>query len=155
MWQSPRTKQSTYLTWLLLPSLLLIAPSIYGKQSQEGFEFGSYGRVVAGNQSQGNPTEAIQVVSHGPRLLESSYAELDFSYSQRAAPTSPLFRTQLTLGLGEGLFHVSGNFDADIAIRNLYLEATQLDIEGLSVWVGSRMYRGDDIYLLDFWPLDE
>jgi hypothetical protein len=22
------------------------------------------------------------------------------------------------------------------------------------VWAGSRMYRGDDIYLLDFWPLD-
>ena len=24
----------------------------------------------------------------------------------------------------------------------------------LTMWVGSRMYRGDDIYLLDWWPLD-
>jgi len=24
----------------------------------------------------------------------------------------------------------------------------------LAVWAGARMYRGDDIYLLDFWPLD-
>ena len=27
-------------------------------------------------------------------------------------------------------------------------------MKGLSLWIGSRMYRGDDIYLLDFWPLD-
>ena len=24
----------------------------------------------------------------------------------------------------------------------------------MGIWAGSRMYRGDDIYLLDFWPLD-
>jgi len=27
--------------------------------------------------------------------------------------------------------------------------------EGVDLWVGSRMYRGDDIYLLDYWPLDD
>ena len=25
----------------------------------------------------------------------------------------------------------------------------------VSAWVGSRMYRGDDIYLFDYWPLDD
>ena len=43
----------------------------------------------------------------------------------------------------------------DIAIRNLYLEWKDLFVDGLHIWAGSRMYRGDDVYLLDFWPLDE
>jgi hypothetical protein len=52
------------------------------------------------------------------------------------------------------MFHYNGEFDAKIAVRNLYLESTDLGLKGLGVWAGSRMYRGDDIYLLDFWPLD-
>ncbi|HEY8377331.1 MAG TPA: carbohydrate porin, partial [Nannocystis sp.] len=33
-------------------------------------------------------------------------------------------------------------------------EVRNAGVRGLSFWAGSRMYRGDDIYLLDFWPLD-
>jgi maltoporin len=39
-------------------------------------------------------------------------------------------------------------------LRNLYLEAYNVFTPHLSLWAGSRMYRGDDIYLLDYWPLD-
>jgi maltoporin len=41
-----------------------------------------------------------------------------------------------------------------MAVRNLYIESRDLLFKGSSIWAGSRMYRGDDIYLLDFWPLD-
>jgi maltoporin len=43
-------------------------------------------------------------------------------------------------------------FDATPALRNLFLDAKVND--HVTLWMGSRMYRGDDIYLFDMWPLD-
>ena len=63
------------------------------------------------------------MIAHAPRLLEKSYAELDFSYGLEVPTTSAEFTTHLTLALGESLFHFNGDFNADIAIRNLYAEA--------------------------------
>jgi len=121
----------------------------------ENFQFGSYGRVSVGSDLRGGTGRQVRLVAHPPRLLEAPYAEIDLAYSHRVESTGTTFQTQLTLGLGERLFHFTGDFSADFAIRNLYLEARDVFIEGLQLWAGSRMYRGDDIYLLDFWPLDE
>ena len=55
---------------------------------------------------------------------------------------------------GGDLFHYTGDFTSHLAIRNAYAETQNLGIDGLSLWAGSRMYRGDDIYLFDYWPLD-
>src|SRR5213075_1882088 len=52
------------------------------------------------------------------------------------------------------LFYYTGNFTQNFAIRNAYAEVENLGVRGLSLWAGSRMYRGDDVYLFDFWPLD-
>jgi len=52
--------------------------------------------------------------------------------------------------LGEP-FHYTGRFEAQVALRNLYVETGAC---GWTFWVGERMFRGDDIYLLDYWPLD-
>jgi maltoporin len=57
-------------------------------------------------------------------------------------------------GYSGDLFHFTGNFSQNFAIRNAYAEVENLGLHGLSLWAGSRMYRGDDVYLLDFWPLD-
>jgi maltoporin len=59
----------------------------------------------------------------------------------------------VTLALDGTLFHDTGEFDAHPAVRNMFLDARVN--KQLSLWVGSRMYRGDDIYLFDFWPLDD
>ena len=56
-----------------------------------------------------------------------------------------------TVAFSPPFFHFSGRAAQQIAIRNLYAQGTY---KGYNLWVGSRMYRGDDIYLLDFWPLD-
>ncbi|MBA2539688.1 MAG: carbohydrate porin [Deltaproteobacteria bacterium] len=117
-----------------------------------GFRFGSYGRVVAGSDLRGGKPEAATVVAHGPRIVEDSYFELDFQYSVDT-PTGMRLRPVFTLAFDGTLFHDTGNFDAQPAIRNVYLDA-QLT-KDLTGWVGSRMYRGDDIYLFDYWPLDD
>lgn len=58
------------------------------------------------------------------------------------------------MGFLEDLFHFTGDFDQSLALRNLYGWATGLGNGHVDLWVGSRMYRGDDIYLFDYWPLD-
>ena len=46
------------------------------------------------------------------------------------------------------LFHYTGNFSQNIAIRNAYAEVENLGLRGLTLWAGSRMYRGDDVIRL-------
>lgn len=131
-------------------------PSVQPKLNLlEGFSFGTYGRARAGTDFNGGAGTQTRVIAHAPRLLEGSYAELDFGYIQKPKGTKTQLFTRITLALGGELFHYDGQFDTSLAVRNLYLEARNVGVPGLSVWGGSRMYRGDDIYLLDFWPLDE
>jgi hypothetical protein len=117
-----------------------------------GFRFGSYGRVIAGTDLRGGKPAATNVVAHGPRIVEPSYLELDLSYgleTRRGLKIRPV----ITLAFDGTLFHDTGEFDARPALRNLFLEAQAS--QHLVAWAGSRMYRGDDIYLLDYWPLDD
>jgi hypothetical protein len=116
-----------------------------------GFRFGSYGRVIAGTDLHGGKPEKILVVAHGPRIVEDSYLELDVSYGF-VTPHGAKLRPVITLAFDGTLFHDTGQFDAHPALRNLFLDATITP--ELTLWAGSRMYRGDDIYLFDYWPLD-
>ena len=130
----------------------MLLSSLYHFSAQAELVFGSYGRVGVGSNLDGRSGQTIRITRHGPRIEERPYAEVDFAYHQKEGTP---FETHLTLGLGESLFHSNGDFDSSIAIRNLYLEWKDIFADGLHIWAGSRMYRGDDIYLLDFWPLDE
>ncbi len=117
-----------------------------------GFRFGSYGRIVVGSDLRGGKPEGIKVVAVAPRVVEPSYFELDFSMGF-VTPRGLSIRPVMTVAFNSVLFHETGDFDAQPALRNLYLDAQITD--RWSAWVGSRMYRGDDIYLLDYWPLDD
>jgi len=118
----------------------------------QGFRFGSYGRLIAGTDLRGGKPGTSNIVAHGPRVIEPSYLELDFSYgfvTKRGLQMRPV----ITLAFNGTLFHDTGQFDAQPALRNMYLDAQVTKY--VSTWVGSRMYRGDDIYLFDYWPLDD
>jgi len=116
-----------------------------------GFRFGSYGRIIAGDDLRGGKPEQILVVANGPRVVEDSYLELEFAYGFETK-TGVRLRPVVTIAFDGTLFHDTGEFDAHPAIRNMFLDAAIDD--HLTAWVGSRMYRGDDIYLFDYWPLD-
>ena len=122
-------------------------------RKETGFGFGSYGRIGVAGDLKGGPGRQANITSHGPRLGEGPYLELDLYYKMRPYKDVRL-KTVVTLAFMEELFHFSGKWDSALALRNFYLEASDLFVKGLSFWVGSRMYRGDDIYLFDFWPLD-
>lgn len=120
----------------------------------DGFHFGSYGRVIAGGDAAGRAGRNADIVARGSRLDESNYAELELRREDYWKKTGAYTRIVATAAFANPVFHYNGQFAATLALRNLYIEETGLGAKGLSVWAGSRMYRGDDIYLLDFWPLD-
>lgn len=118
----------------------------------DGFSFGSYGRVVVATDLRGHSGREANIVAHGTRIDEQTYAELEVHRDDRFGNVRT--RVVATLGLTGPLFHQSGVWDVHMAVRNLYIEARGTFHPGLSLWVGSRMYRGDDVYLLNWWPLD-
>jgi maltoporin len=135
------------------PEHSLPTPLKKSKKESGKFGFGSYGRVNFGTNMDGEPIYPINITSHGPRLEEATYVELDFYYIMRLG-SGVKTKTVSTLALNDSLFHYTGDWSTNMAIRNLYLEVSKDSLPSLSLWVGSRMYRGDDIYLLDYWPLD-
>ncbi len=120
-----------------------------------GFDFGSYGRVGIGTDLRGHTGTAVNVVSFGSRLEEPAYLELNFYYGGIIGddPTRR-WRVVVVPAFAGDLFHYTGNFSQQFALRNAYAETENLGLHGLSLWAGSRTYRGDDVYLFDFWPLD-
>ncbi|MDP1916784.1 MAG: carbohydrate porin [Myxococcales bacterium] len=115
------------------------------------FEFGSYGRVGIGSDLAGQVGRTTNIVSHGPRLIEDGYAELELRREDTFGQVKS--RVVSTVAFFPPFFHFDGQSAQSIGLRNLYAEASVGD--GFSAWAGSRMYRGDDVYLLNFWPLDD
>ena len=111
--------------------------------------------MIAASDLRGRPGRDADIVAHGSRLDEGNYVELELRRDDYWNVTRTGTRLVATLAVASPVFHYTGNFDVQMAVRNLYLEARGLGGSDLSVWAGSRMYRGDDIYLLDYWPLDD
>ncbi len=114
---------------------------------------GSYGRVEASTLTDGGQGDPVVFTAHSGRLDEDPYLELDVGWQLKTADGA-VFKALVTPALAGDLFHYTGQFDASLAIRNLYVSAVDFGVPDLGAWAGSRMYRGDDVYLLDFWPLD-
>src|SRR5579859_1744524 len=79
------------LTWTSLMSAARISAADEGTPREvgsppppsatpPGFDFGSYGRVGVGSDLRGHEGYATNVVSHGSRLEEPPYLELDLYY---------------------------------------------------------------------------
>ena len=92
----------------------------------DGFHFGSYGRVVAAGDGRGRPRPRRR---HRRARLAPRRVDLRRA---RAAPRrllegdrQPTTRVVATLALAHPIFHYNGDFDAKIALRNLYLEETR------------------------------
>ena len=114
------------------------------------FEFGSYGRVALGSDLRGGLARPANIVAFGPRWDLESYAEFELRREDKFSEDLKT-RVVFTMALLPPFFHFDGKPLDDLAVRNLYAQGTY---KWLTLWGGSRMYRGDDIYLLNWWPLD-
>lgn len=118
----------------------------------QGFQFGSYARAVAATDLRGRAGREADLTAFNPRLDEAVYAELELRHRWRLDEVETLIVA--TLAFQGPIFHYDAQFDEDWAVRNLFAEANHVFTKGLAFWAGSRMVRGDDVYLLNFWPLD-
>jgi maltoporin len=114
------------------------------------FEFGSYGRVTIASDGRGRTGRPADVVSFGSRLDEPSYAELELR-REDTFHGDVKTRVVTTVALLPPFFHFDGVPEDALAVRQLYAQGTY---DNWTLWGGARMYRGDDIYLLNWWPLD-
>lgn len=141
---------------MLISSTLLAARAASAQEQEReresGFSFGSYGRAGVASDLRGHSGRSTNIVSHGTRYDAGTYAELELRRDDY--PDDLEVHTVATVAFGGNFFHYDGDFDESIAIRNLYAEVNGAFAKPVSLWAGSRMVRGDDIYLLDFWPLD-
>ena len=132
----------------------LVSAALAG-EPEEWFYAGSYGRIDTSAYLEGGGGDAVKVATWGPRLELDPYMELDLGWVQRSEDGAR-FKVLITPALSGDLFHYDGQWSEALAIRNLFAEASNFtDGVPLTMWAGSRMVRGDDVYLLDFWPLDE
>lgn len=145
------TRRSQLLigVWLILGS----TSQSNADESADRSWFGSYGRVNISDDGGGSRGRGSHIVPWGPRLTEGNYLELDSGYAAFREDDVEV-DVLVTLGIGDRFFHYTGQWETDIAIRQAYAEARNLVAPGSFLWIGSRMYRGDDIYLFDFWPMD-
>lgn len=118
-----------------------------------GFHFGSYGRIVGATDLNGSTGRQSRIVTFAPRIDEDdTYAELELRREDSMFGVDT--RIVATVAYAGPLFHYDGEFSERIAIRNLFAEARNILTPHLDIWGGSRMVRGDDVYLMNFWPLD-
>jgi len=127
-------------------------PSPAAPPPSAGFAFGSYGRVRAASDLRGHTGQSTNIVSFGTRFDLGNYAELELRREDH--PGELQLRIVSTLGFQGDFFHYTSTFNDQVGIRNLYAEVAGALDDRVSLWAGSRMVRGDDVYLLNFWPLD-
>lgn len=123
------------------------------RRRQSGFFFGSYGRISAVSNLRGGLGREADIVAFNPRIDEDLYFELELRREDELVGNLRS-RVVATLAFTGEFFHLDSEFDENIAVRNLFAEVQNALVDDLSLWVGSRMWRGDDVYLLNFWPLD-
>lgn len=126
-----------------------------GARAEDEVRLGSYGRVLAAGDLRGGGGGGVDVVSYPTRLEKGAYTELDVIFRQKQKSGFRM-RAVTTVALSGDPFHYDGQWDADLALRNLYAEMKGWAGDApLTAWAGSRMYRGDDVHLFDFWPMDD
>lgn len=121
---------------------------------ESGFFFGSNGRAVIATDPDLRAPRDVDIVKWGSRLDETTYLQMDVQRQDYWPATGATTRAVVLLAVNAPIFHYNGDWNIRMAVRNLFVEERDLGAKGLSVWIGSRMYRGDYSDLLDFWPLD-
>jgi maltoporin len=152
---SSRARARRAAGWIAAASLCA-APAAAAEAP--AFQFGGYGRVGLSSDLDGGRGRPTRIVPWGPRLAEEGYLELDFGarlFREADTPTATRVRALVTLAVAEPFFHDDAQFELNAAVRQALVEAENVVVPGDFVWVGSRMVRGDDLYLFDFWPMDD
>ncbi|PIB35225.1 hypothetical protein BFP72_07350 [Reichenbachiella sp. 5M10] len=135
-----------------------------------GFGFGSYGRIGVGwlptiQSSDGRRLNLNNMGSIGGRMEEQDYMELGVAFHIKP-DNFPKDSTQITVQIRSSLysnnleyFGNSSTGDAfsslTLAFPEIFVEARDVLTKYLNVWVGSRLYRGPDVHMADYFYFND
>ena len=122
--------------------------------ASDALTFGSYGRVGISSDGDGGRGDMVQINQYGPRLTEGNYLELDFGSAPMRSEYG-VAKVLTTLAFDDALFHYDGQWQSALSLRRFQLSMEKLWGSDAFITVGSQWNRGDDIYLMNFWPLDD
>jgi maltoporin len=145
-------------------ALLAVPESAFAGLEAGPLEVGMYGRVgAAWNPQNGRYVHGKSMNllgTFGGRLEEGDYLEptikLNIVKPTAEDNTKPYFHVVLTpsmfSGNGSFLGAFANNFSTQLRIElfQAYLEAGNVLVPDLKIWVGQRFYRGSDVHIADY-----
>jgi LamB porin len=123
------------------------------------FEFHAYARSnfqVANGLKQGSDDLNTGWGAHN-RLQEGQYFELNFQAMpiEHGSFVSTLSSGSTSYPYDNSIGSLNPTGGSWLNVRNLYLQYDHVGDADGQLWFGARMFRGEDIYLFDTWPLDD
>lgn len=130
---------------------------------------GSYGRIgVSGTTDaagiDGRRLNLNNMGSIGGRMEEQDYLEAGVAFHMTPTDPGP-DSLQVNVQLRTSIFSRSGSLFGNsnttgenglaIALPEMYVEAKNVITKDLNLWVGSRLYRGPDIHMADYWVFND
>jgi maltoporin len=157
---------SLIILFLFSLNLLAQAPTV----SNKNFSFGSYGRVGIAYALGAPETDYPRGLNLngmgavGGRLEENDYFELVAAMhfepkigGEQKTVVNVQSRFAFYTTQGQLIGNVSNNSIGGIttALPELYVEANNIEGSNWSVWAGARLFRGEDIHIIDQYYFDD
>ncbi len=141
---------------------------IYQLPEKNGFSFGSYGRVgvdwsFENGGSIGRRLNLNNMGSIGGRMEEQDYLELfpAFHFTPLKKDDQTLIKVQMRLAVYSQSLSLFGNSSTSslggltFAMPEIYAEAKNINGKDLSIWIGARLYRTEEIHIADHFYFDD
>ncbi len=124
----------------------------FGNGSGNRVYFGSYGRIMAAiDPSTGDLTHGSAIDGMVQRSNQASFSDISFTY----IPYLSSDGTSVSINHTSGFFYDPIFMDGfSHSLDNLYVEVSNLAGTGLRFWGGKRLFKGDNNYLYDKWPIE-
>ncbi len=140
----------------------IFAQMDYQEPTNKMFSIGSYGRVGADwsfreGGAIGRRLNLNNMGSIGGRLEEQDYLELvpALHFTPQEKYSNSAINIQVRMAVYSKSLSLIGNSSTDsyggltIAIPEIFAEAKNVGNTGINLWVGSRLYRGPDVHIID------
>lgn len=156
------------LAVLVLCPFISEAQVMYQPKNEDGFSFGSYGRVgvdwnFENGGSIGRRLNLNNMGSIGGRMEEQDYLELtpSFHFTPFKEDDPTLIKVQMRFAVYSQSLSLFGNSTTSseggltIGMPEIYAEAKNINGKDLSIWIGARLYRTEELFIADHFYFDD
>jgi len=157
-----------FVALLLFVPTVLSSQVMYQPSNENGFSFGSYGRVgvdwsFENGGSIGRRLNLNNMGSIGGRMEEQDYLELypAFHFKPFNEDDPTLIKVQTRFALYSQSLSLFGNSTSTslgglaFSVPEIYAEANNINGKDLSIWIGARLNRTEELHIADHFFFDD